>query len=332
VIPLLAGVLATTAGPARADAPGWQPGGLVFGDVYHVASNHLEAADGDSGLVLRRAYLTLDAEFTEALFGRARLEVNQDGDYVSDAFDTGLKDLYLGFRAGRHRLLAGLTPTPTFDLVEKAWGMRYLARTPMDLQGVASRDTGLFAQGPLNASGTFAYRAMWAAPVDFGKDGNAFARIMGAVTWSPAPGWTLDVYADRESRDGPTDRRTLQVFAAHEGERLRWGLLYSNQDRQDDPPLELASAWVVADLDEQDSLFARVDRMIEPSPRGDGIAYLPFDPAAPATAVFAGWEHRFGERFRLAPNAVVIRYDRDDTGARADTDVHLRLTFFVDFE
>lgn len=317
---------------ADGDYPDWRLGGLLFGDAYHVPSNHLLAADGDSGIVMRRAYLTLDADFSERFFGRARLEINQAGDFVNDDFDSGAKDLYLGGRFGRHRLIAGLTSTPTFDLVEKAWGLRYIARTPMDLQGVASRDTGLFAQGPLNASGSLAYRAMWAAPIDFGKDSNDQARLMGALTWSPSPRWKLDFYTDYEQRSGPHDRRTLQAFAAYETEALRWGALYSNQDREQDPPLELASVHVVMDVAARQAAYLRIDRLIEPSPKGDGISYLPFDPSAPATALFAGWEWRFNEHFRLTPNTVVIRYDRDAEDQRPTTDVHLRLTLFIDFE
>ena len=317
---------------ANGDFPAWTVGGLLFGDAYHVPSNHLDAADGDTGLVMRRAYLTLNADFSATLYGRARLEINQAGDFVSNDFDTGLKDLYLGARIGRHRLVAGLTSTPAFDLVEKAWGMRYLARTPMDLQGVASRDTGLAVSGALNASGSLAYRAMWAAPVDFGKDSNGNDRVMGALTWSPSDTWTFDFFADHEPRDGPYDRRTLQAFAAWQDERLRWGLLYANQDRENDPPLELASAYAVLNVTQDHAAVLRIDRLIEPSPKGDGIDYLPFDPSAPATALFAGWEYRFDKHFRLTPNTVVVRYDRNDAGVRPETDVHLRLTLFVDFE
>lgn len=329
---LLTASLLGAVAPALGDDAPLRLGGLLFGDAYHVPESHLEAADGDTGLVLRRGYLTLDIAPSDRWFGRARLEINQAGNFVDDDFDTGLKDLYLGYRAGRHKVLAGLAPTPTFDLVEKAWGLRYLARTPMDLQGVASRDTGVYAAGPLNASGTLAYRAMWAAAVDFGKDGNPNDRAMAALTWKPDARWTLDVYADHEPREGPRDRRTWQVFAAREGERLRWGLLYANQDREDDPPLELASVYAVASLGEKDSAFVRVDRLLEPSPKGDDIDYLPFDPSASATALFAGWERRLGEHLRLAPNAVLIRYDRAADGTRPETDVHLRLTLFLDYE
>ncbi len=84
----------------------------------------------------------------------------------------------------------------------------------------------------------------------------------------------------------------LQGFVARETEDLRWGLLYAKQDRGEDPPLELASAFLGVKLDERNSVIGRIDRLIEPSPKGDGISYLPFDPSAPATMYLAGYEFR----------------------------------------
>jgi hypothetical protein len=314
------------------DYPAFEAGGLLFGDLYHVASHHSAEGDGATGLVLRRGYLTFDARFSDAWFGRLRFEVNQAGEFESYSFEAQTKDLHFGRKLGRHKVLLGLSPTPTYDLVELIWGLRYLARTPMDLQGVPSRDTGLSAQGPLNASGSLAYRLMYAAPVDFGADSGGNERWMGALSWRPASRWTIDVYADHEARDGPRDRSTRQVFVAYQSEDWRWGALYSDQDRQSDPPLELASLFVVGKLGERSSLVGRVDRLLEPSPRGNDIAYLPMDPSSRAYTVFAGWEYRLSPHFRLTPNAVVTRYDRNGEGFRPETDVHLRLTAFIDFE
>jgi len=233
---------------------------------------------------------------------------------------------------GRHKLLLGLSSTPTFDVIESIWGFRYLARTPMDLQGVASRDTGVFIQGPLNAAGTLSYRGMYAAPVDFGGDSNDRERWMGALGWQPAPGWTVDLYADYEAVDGPRDRSTLQAFVAYKADGWRWAVQYSDQDRQEDPPLELVSAFVVGRISKRISLVGRADRLLEPSPKGDGISYLPMDPSARATMMFAGVEFRLNPHLALTPNAVVTLYDHNDLGVRPDTDVYLRLTLFVDFE
>ena len=312
---------------------GWlDTGWLLFGDLYHVPQHHSEAGDGATGLVLRRGYLTFDADFGEKWFGRLRFELNQSGEFEDYDFELDFKDLYAGRELGRHRLLLGLSPTPTFDLIESVWGLRYLARTPMDLQGLPSRDTGISLSGPLNGTGTVSYRAMVGAGIEFGNESGDGQRWMGALTWRPKTNWMVDLYADHDKLSGPFDRTTLQAFAGYDSDRLRAGVQYSYQDRQNDPPVELASAFVVRPLDSGQTLIARIDHLLEPSPRGDDIDYLPIDPSARATLFFAGVEFRFGPHIALTPNTVVISYDRNDEGFRPETDVHLRLTLFVDFE
>lgn len=319
--------------PAAAEGfPSFRAGGLLFGDLYHVPGHHSEEGDGATGAVLRRGYLTFNADLSDRWFGRLRFEINQSGEFETYEFDTRTKDLYLGRRFGRHKALLGLSSTPTFDVIESVWGLRYLARTPMDLQGVASRDTGLSVQGPLNAEGTLRYRIMYAAPLDFGGDSNDRERWMGALGWRPAEGWTVDLYADYEALDGPRDRFTGQLFLAYQAEDWRWGLQYSNQDRQEDPALELASAFLVRQVKKGTSLVGRVDRLLEPSPRGDDISYLPMDPSARATMLFAGVEFELRPHLVLTPNVVYTCYDRNDQGVRPDSDLYLRLTLFVDFE
>lgn len=325
-------VLLLMAVAAAGDDFDFRAGGLLFGDFYYVASHHSEAGDEAAGVVVRRAYLTFDADFDANWFGRLRVEANQSGEFETYDFEADFKDLYLGRKFGRHRLLAGLSSTPTFDLIESEWGMRYLARTPLDLQGVPSRETGLAMKGPLDAAGNWSYRVMVDAGTDFAKDSNAQRRWMGALSWKPGAPWTIDLYADHEQRDGPTDRETFQVFAGYRTEDLRWGLQYANQDRENDPPLELASGYLVTRTGASTSLVLRLDRLFEPSPKGDDIDYLPFDPSAPATMLIAGLEFAAAEHVFLTPNVVLIHYDRDDQGQRPDDDLHLRLTLFFNFE
>jgi hypothetical protein len=307
-------------------------GGLIFGDLYHVVHHHTEADEGATGLVVRRGYLTFDADFSERWFGRLRFELNQSGEYEAYDFEVDVKDLHAGWRVGDHTLRFGLAPTPTFDLIESIWGARYLVRTPMDLQGVASRDTGVSAQGSLGSSGSLGYRAMLGAGLEFGNESGDGRKWMGALTWTPSPGWTVDLYVDYERLSGPTDRMTGQLFVGYEAGTLRWGLQYSHQDREEDPKLELASAFVVGRVGERTSLIGRVDRLMEPSPSGDSIRYIPFDPTARATFFVAGVELRTTPRFRVTPNVIVIAYDTNDQGVRPATDVQIRLTVFLDLE
>ena len=307
-------------------------GGLVFGDSYYVVSHHEGDAEGAFGLVMRRGYLTFDADFSKSLFGRLRFEVNQSGEFETYTFTLNFKDLYLQWTLGSQHLLFGLSPTPTFDLIESIWGFRYLARTPMDLQGVASRDTGIAANGPLNASGTLSYRAMVGAGLNFGNETGDGRKWMGALTWKPSPGWTVDLYADYEKLPGSTNRSTLQAYVGHETDSLRWGAQYSYQDRQEDPPLELASAYLIGRVAEKITLVGRVDRLIQPSPGGNNISYIPFDPTAPATFFIGGMEFEVSPHFFITPNTIVIVYDHNDQGVRPETDFYLRLTFFLKLE
>ena len=152
--PALAAILGAPVSTARAQS--FDAGWLAFGDLYTVPSHHTKEGEGATGAVLRRAYLTFNAEFTENIFGRVRFEANQDGEFEVYEYDADFKDLYLGWRFGGHSLVAGLSSTITFDVIEKKWGARYLMRTPLDLQGLPSRDTGVMVKGPIS-EGTWTF-------------------------------------------------------------------------------------------------------------------------------------------------------------------------------
>lgn len=321
------GIFADSAG-----SPSLDIGGLFFGDLYLIPSHHLDTGEGAAGLVLRRGYLTLDADLTRRTFGRARLELNQSGEFETYTFDTRVKDLYLGWDLGRHRLITGLTSTMTYDLIESIWGFRYLARTPMDLQGVPSRDTGISLRGPLNSQGTLNYRAMVGSGLEFEADSSATTKWMGALTWKPDSRWTFDLYADFQDLKGTGTGSTVQAFAAYQGESMRWGLQYSNQRQDERLPIELASGFFVRILTPGSRLVTRIDRLLKPSARGNNISYLPIDPSATATLFFGGIEFQLTTHVSIIPNTVVTLYDRNDQGVRPDADMYLRLTLFANFE
>lgn len=312
--------------------PWLDTGFLLFGDVYHIPSHHLDSGDGATGVVLRRGYLTWNADWAEVWFGRARLELNQSGEFETYDFELDIKDLYIGTRIGEHTAIFGLAPTLTFDVVESAWGKRHLLRTPLDLQGEPSRDTGASLKGPIDVEGRFSYRVMLGSGAEFGAEAGDGRKAMVALNWKITDRWMVDLYGDGEKLEGPTDRTTWQIFTEYDAEDWRLGALYADQDRQEDPPLEVASAWWIRRLGPGSELVTRIDRVFEPSPRGDNIAYIPFDPSAPATMVYAGIEFTLGEHLSLTPNVIVTAYDRNDEGVRPETDVYLRLTAFVNFE
>jgi hypothetical protein len=327
---LLVPPTSAAAAPQQEDAaPSLAISGLLFGDIYVVTSHHLEDAAESFGGWLRRAYLTADATSGDGWFSRIRLEANQSGEFERYRFRVAFKDLHIGFAAGEHRITAGLSPTPTIDLVERYWGLRSLEKTPLDLQRVASRDTGIAARGPLAFDGALRYRAMVGSGIGFGTESGDGYKLMGAISWEFSPGWIIDAYSSHERRPANTDRFTVQGFLGHSSPGVRFGLLYANQDRQSDPPLEVASVFLIWRLSRAASLVGRIDRLLEPSPSGDSTGYLPFDPTARATLFLGALEFELGASIRLTPGIEVIAYDvSETTGRRPATDAILRLTAF----
>lgn len=333
---LVAGSTLPGATHASEQLPWLTVGYLLFGDLYHIPSHHLEEGDGATGAVLRRGYLTFDADWTTESggewFSRLRFELNQSGEFETYDFELDFKDVHIGRRFGRHTAILGLSPTLTFDVVEKSWGKRHLLRTPLDLQGEPSRDTGVSVKGPLGKDSAFSYRLMAGTGAEFGSEAGDGGKFMAALNWQIDERWMVDFYIDAEKLSGPRDRYTLQGFVEYDAETWRLGALYSNQDREEDPPLELAAAWWIGSLSPRSEFIARVDRIIEPSPKGDNISYIPFDPSAPATLFYTGIEIAFGDHFALTPNLVITSYDRNDEGVRPETDVYIRLSAFINFE
>lgn len=333
-IPTLIAALALAASPGKAGADdkssAFSLGGLLFGDLYHLPNHHLPEGDGATGVVLRRGYLTGNAKFDSGWFGRLRVEVNQSGEFETYDFEADVKDAYIGYKFEHHQLMVGLQPSLTFDFIESIWSMRYLMRTPADLQGVPSRDTGVSLKGRINDS--WSYRAMVGVGAEFGAESGDGENTMAALNWALNENWSLDFYVNHERRPGPNDNTTRQVFAGYKAEGLRFGAQYLYRDRDSNAQGELASAFVVKNVGEKIRMTGRIDRIMEPSPKGDNISYIPFDPTAKATLYLAGLEYKVSDNLYVTPNTIVISYDRNDDGARPNTDFYLRLTVFVDFE
>ena len=332
-----AALIAQSSGASQPDPdppPLFEFSGLVFGDIYGVPSHHLEVADGRVAAWIRRAYLTGDFNLSPSLFVRVRGEINQDGDFVSNGFTIDFKDVHLRWTLGRHRLFFGLAPSPSFDLQDSVWGYRHLERTPLDGQGIPSRDLGIAAHGPLNASDTIRYRLMVGTGKDFGRETGEGRKLMGAVSFGREErGLLVDVYGDFQRLPGETDTSTGSFFAHYRltSMPLRLSGLYTYQHRQDAPRLVLGSAYAIADVAPKLSVIGRIDRLFAPSPDGDGIDYLPFDTTAKATFLMGGIEWRPWKHLSLTPNVQAVLYDAPSRGQRPRDDVYLRVTFYLHY-
>lgn len=334
-------LLALPAAPLLAqEKPWWETttfSASAFGDYYVVASHHDEEIEGRDGFWMRRMHLTMDQKLTGAWSARVRLEMNHPGDFSSSAaLEPFVKDAWLRWRRNEEMtLLFGIQPTPVFNTVEDLWGYRSVEKTPLDLQRwKPTRDFGVAARGQTGPGSRLLYHAMIGNGSSTGPETNDGKQAAVAIGWAPSPGSIAEVYADHEGRPGGTDRTTLQGFLGARRDRWRAGLQYAQQVRERAGAkrlkLDLASAFAIWDVRDDVSALLRVDRMFDPNPEGDRIAYLPFDPTAESMLVIAGVDFRLHRRFGIVPNVEWVSYESED-GDGPEDDVMARVTFYYTF-
>lgn len=340
--PTPAPVSTATAADAPAAAPAAIPwyenlkiSGSVISDAYWVAEHHDATISGQNGFWLRRAYLTLDYKIAERWSGRLRFEGNSPGDFKTNAtIQPFIKDASLAWKGENVDILLGISPSPTWDLIEGFWGYRAVEKTPLDLYRMgSSREFGVAARGKL-AGGKILYHAT------FGNGSTASETNEGkkaalAVGWKPTDAFIVEVYADTEDRPEETDRTTYQAFLAWKGENSRYGLQYSSQDRQvpaaPDQTLAIGSAFAVWDLCPKMSLIARYDRSFDGNPEADKIPYFVIARDAEFDLALLGFDYRIASKISLIPNVESVMYRETSGNPAPDDDLIAKVTLYFQF-
>jgi hypothetical protein len=319
-------------------APAWTISGYVFGDYYYFAKDHDARFDGQKGFWLRRGYFTYDHDLTERLTTRFRLEVNSNGRMVGGSLTPYVKDAYLRWTfAGEHRVFIGLQPTPTIEAADSVWGLRYVEKVPVDLYRFDStRDLGIGVAGRVNDSGTIRYAVQLGNDSGTGSETDGGMALRFTARYDANPGVFVEGAYWHSDRPLGADRQGVQGFAAYRHEKGRVGINVAWHERQGvgelapDTTTGVASAFGVLDLKPGKlSVFARLDRVMDPIPDGN-LDYLPISTASPFTFALAGVEYRVLPSVVLSPNVEFLRYGAPEiaSAARPADDVVLRATFY----
>jgi len=313
--------------------------GYMFGDFYWIAANHDSAIVGSDGFWFRRIYATYDQQVHKNLYVRMRLEMASDGTFSLDskALVPFIKDAYLRWKYHKnHQLFLGISEPPTIRAIEKIWGLRYLEKTPLDLQRMAhSRDFGVAFRGKFSNAGRFMYHFMFANGNGNKSEVNSGKKVMTSFTYHPVDEWTFEVYGDFNDNGGVNDFLTWQLFSGFKNDFLSAGVLYANQthitDGKTDYVLSVLSGFATFKFKEKWSVIGRVDRNFNANPNGHKISYIPFDNSALSTLIIAGVEFKPIETVHLTPNVEIVVYDENKAGTTPETDIIPRLTFFYIF-
>lgn len=313
-----------------------QLGGLLFGDAYAVVAHHDPDIDGQWGFWLRRGYLTLDMDVARTWTARFRLEVNSPGDFESSARMTPfVKDAWVAWKDRGHEICLGISPSPTFELVEGLWGYRSVEKTPIDLYRLgSSRDFGVAWKGK-TAGGKLSWHAMLGNGAGEGGETDEGKKAMLSVAFQPTKEIVVEAYADTEDRSDSTDRTTFHAFVGFKGTRSRYGVEYATQDRETaggpDQAVAVASIFGAWDLGEKLSLLARIDRSFDGIPDAGDIPYLGLAADTRFDFFLAGVECRIHRAVSVIPNVEYVAYRETDGRPAPDDDLIARLTLYVRF-
>jgi hypothetical protein len=331
-------LLVNTFGQDKEEESGGKFSGYMFGDYYYYIDSHKPDIKDQRGIWFRRIYFTYDYKINNSFSTRLRLEMSNEFNFEeAKTMIPFVKDAWLKYKFSNQALIVGISPTPTFQILEKIWGYRSIEKTPLDLQRMASsRDFGLALKGKLDDKGMFKYHLMFSngssnkQEIDKGKSG------LLSLAFFPVKEFVIEVYADYADHEGSTDWYTLQAFLGYKTKTIRAGLLYADQTRQNgtaaDTKLRVASLFIVGEVDPQFSLFGRVDRNFDLNAKGDKISFIPFDPTASNIFFVGGLDWHPVKDVKFMPNVEYVKYDENDDGVTPTNDIIGRVTFFWAFK
>ncbi|HEX5131341.1 MAG TPA: hypothetical protein VFX92_02510 [Candidatus Krumholzibacteria bacterium] len=330
-------ILGLALAPAAASAEG-KFSALVFGDYYYFIENNDSSLVDQNGFWFRRVNLTWDEKFDDEFSGRIRLETASPGNFAPDkqsAMITYVKDAFIRWSRNQHSVYLGLTTTASHSFTEDYWGYRHLEKIPGELQGFySSRDMGLGATGKFGKR--LGYHVMVGNGTGTNNEIDSRKKAAGSLRFFLTEAFVAEVYGDFEDRADDMDRTTFRGFVGYKAEKLRAGLEYAQQTRDqpnaDSYDLRVVSGFGCGKVSDRVWLVGRVDRIMDPGASKPGAPYFPMDSAVSSTFVLAGVEFEARENITFTPNVEFVAYDEPDGGGPApDNDIVGRVTFMFKY-
>ena len=314
--------------------------GYMIGDYYYNASHHNSDLNELHGFWFRRIYFTYDYNINNRFSSRLRLEMNNDGNYTdAEVVVPFVKDAYLSYKFGNQKAYFGISAPPTFSVIEKIWGYRSVERTALDLQRMASsRDFGLSVKGQFDSAGKFKYHVMYGngsgnkQEIDKGKS------FMTSFSYWATKEIVLEIYGDYADRPGKADTYIEQAFIGYKRDNLHGGIQFSHQTLEgkngssDEINLNILSIFLSGKVSNNIKLIGRIDKMFEPNPFGEDIAYTPYDNTASFTMFLAGVDYKVADGVSIIPNIKYVKYDENDEGITPINDTYAWLTLYWKFK
>ena len=315
--------------------------GYFFGDYYYVAQSHNADLENRNGFQFRRIYFQYDKGLSDELSMRLRFEMNSPSfPDEKKKLEPFVKHGYLKWtkKDWRTKTYFGLSGTPTWATIEKFWGYRSVAKTLLDLQKIGgSTDFAVAVQGSFDADKKLSYHVMIGNGTGTSGEIDQDKKAYFALTARPVKGVIAEIYGDFETSEADEERYTVQGFLAYQHEKFRIGAHVANQTRKqgegvDNLNILAGSVFGAAQIVEKKVwALARFDRMFDPNPSGEKIAYTPYDKTAKSNMVIVGIDWTPIKDVHIIPNLFLVFYDKPEIGEAPDTDIMPRLTLYYKY-
>lgn len=312
--------------------------GRVYTDYYWMAQHHDPDIEGENGFWFRRIYMTYNRNLDNGFSSRLRLAMSSSGDFTSDNKMTPVvKDAYLQWKNEHHRVIAGISGTPTFGVTEDVWGYRSIEKAPQDLYDYgSSRDFGLAFKGRFGEAEKLGYHFFVGNGNSNGSEFDKGKKVMLAVNYNLTEYLIVEGYGDYHSRTDDLDSYTGQLFGGYQSDALNIGALYSYQYREgtlgfDSRDLDLVSFFTNFNISEHTKGYFRADHFFDGYQGGSDNSYLPFAEEVESTFLVGGADIMLSDTIHLMPNIEAIVYGENNQGISPDNDVIPRMTLFWEF-
>jgi hypothetical protein len=309
----------------------------AFGDYYFVLKQHKAELEDQNGFWLRRIYLTYDADISDKLKARARLEMNSDGKFATTAatLNAFVKDAYVSYQfLPLHALTLGIQEHLSFANVEKFYGFRHVEKTALDLYKVRdSRDFGLSLKGNFDDAKKFTYTVMFGNNSSYRQETNKQKALNARLTFAPNANWLFEVYGDMVQVDAVKKDTLLSAFAGFQCDWGRVGVNYVTRSLEEtgkaDADFSLIQTFAVAKFGKKFEALLRYDQTFDTQPSGQD-SYLIIEKGYKTSLVVAGLGWNIHPKFQIMPNIKMVSY-KENKGVKPGSDTYFNVTFYYQF-
>ncbi|MDQ1354625.1 MAG: hypothetical protein QG657_4934 [Acidobacteriota bacterium] len=310
----------------------------AFGDYYYMFKSNNANQEKLNGFWLRRLYITYDADISDKIKARARLEMHSDGKFGSSELSITpfVKDAYISYQfLPTHAIAIGIQESLTWSNIEKFYGYRHLEKTPFDLYKTrSSRDFGISLKGSFDAGKIFNYGLMFGNYSSYKEEIDKYKQVSARFTVNPDANWMFEVSGDYVKRSAAKKTVLLQAFAGYQGDWGRVGLNYGQEKITEtgkaDVDFGLFSAFAVAKFNKFVEAIVRYDMTTDPLVSGND-RFLIIEKGYKTNLFIVGLGWNIHPKFQIMPNLKLVTYKENASGVKPKDASQFNVTFYYIF-